>query len=88
VMVILDSNHDKDHVLNELRSYNRFVTKGSYLIVEDTDFNGHPVLPDYGPGPMEAVKAFLSENKDFEVDKSREKFFLTFNPRGYLKKIR
>lgn len=88
VMVVLDSDHHKEHVLNELRIYSNFVTKGSYIIVEDTNINGHPVYPEFGPGPMEAVEEFLREkNKDFVVDKTKEKFYLTFNPKGYLKRI-
>lgn len=87
-LVILDSDHSKGHVLDELRAYNGFVKRGGYLIVEDTDLNGHPVAPDFGPGPMEAVEEFLRENRDFEVDKGREKFYLTSNPSGYLKRVR
>lgn len=88
VMVILDSDHTKKHVLNELKIYSEFVTKEGYLIVEDTNINGHPVFHSFGSGPMEATKEFLKENKDFIVDKNREKFLLTFNPNGYLKKIK
>ncbi|WXG47755.1 MAG: CmcI family methyltransferase [Candidatus Atabeyarchaeum deiterrae] len=88
VMVLLDSDHHKEHVLNELRIYSKFVTKGSYLIVEDTNMNGHPVAPDFGPGPMEAVEEFLKGNKNFIIDKAKEKFYLTFNPNGYLKRMR
>lgn len=88
VMVILDSDHHKEHVLNELRIYSHFVTKGSYLIVEDTNLNGHPVFQDFGPGPMEAVEEFLKENKDFVIDRSKEKFYLTFSPKGYLQKVK
>lgn len=87
VMVILDSDHSKDHVLNELRIYNRFVTRGSYLIVEDTNINGHPVFAEFGPGPMEAVQEFLSENKAFVVDRSWGKFYMTFNPDGWLRRV-
>jgi len=88
VMVVLDSDHSKAHVLEELRLYGQLVTLGSYLVTEDTNINGRPVAPDFGPGPAEAVEEFLSENKSFVVDKSREKFLLTFNPGGYLKKIK
>lgn len=88
VMVILDSDHSKAHVLEELKTYNRFVTKGSYMIVEDSNINGHPVAPEFGPGPMEAIDEFFSVNDNYIIDKSKEKFFLTFNPRGYLRKIK
>jgi cephalosporin hydroxylase len=82
VMVILDSDHSYDHVLEELRIYGELVTPGSYLVVEDTQFGGRPIKPRNRPGPWEAVH----ENDDFEVDLSREKFFFTFNPHGYLRK--
>jgi cephalosporin hydroxylase len=88
VMVILDSDHSKDHVLNEMRIYSKIVSVGSYLIVEDGDINGHPVYPDFGPGPMEAIDEFFRENRDYLIDTKREKFLLTFNPHGYLKRIR
>ncbi|OGO04734.1 MAG: cephalosporin hydroxylase [Chloroflexi bacterium RBG_13_54_8] len=87
VMVVLDSDHHKEHVLSELRIYSRFVTRGSYLIVEDTVI-GHPLMQDFGDGPMEAVQQFLKENADFAIDRAKEKFFLTFNPKGYLVKTR
>ena len=86
IIVILDSDHTKDHVLAEMNAYNDLVSKGSYLIVEDTNLNGNPIEPHYGEGPMEAVKEFLSTNKNFIVDNDREKLFLTMNPHGYLKK--
>lgn len=88
VLVILDSDHSKDHVLQELNHYSDLVTKGSYLIVEDTIIGGHPVKRHRKPGPMEAVKEFLQSNHDFIIDKSREKFYLTFNRNGYLKKVK
>jgi cephalosporin hydroxylase len=86
-MVILDSDHHATHVGRELRAYREFVSVGSYLVVEDTNLNGHPVMPEHGPGPFEAVHAFLAEDPDFEIDKSREKFLLTFFPDGYLKRV-
>lgn len=87
VLVILDSDHSYGHVLNELRIYALLVTSGSYMIVEDTNINGHPVLPEFGPGPMEALQQFVAENNGFVIDKSREKFFVTFFPNGFLKKL-
>jgi cephalosporin hydroxylase len=86
VMVVLDSNHRHHHVLAELRAYGPLVTEGDYLIVEDTNVNGHPITPRFGPGPMEAVDDFLAECEEFEIDPTREKFYLTFNPRGYLRR--
>jgi cephalosporin hydroxylase len=86
VMVILDSDHSRGHVLAELRHYAEFVTPGSYLVVEDTNLNGHPVVADFGPGPMEAVREFLGERGDFKHEAAPEKFFLTFNPHGYLRR--
>ncbi|MBG9588632.1 CmcI family methyltransferase [Cytobacillus firmus] len=88
VMVILDSDHSKKNVLNELKIYQSFVTKNNYLIVEDTNINGNPVFPEFGEGPMEALEEFLSKNDKFIIDRNREKFFLTFNPKGYLKKLK
>jgi len=87
VLVILDSDHSKDHVLKELNLYCDLITPGNYIIVEDTIIGGHPVKPHRKPGPMEAVKEFLKTHKNFEIDKSREKFYLTFNRNGYLKKF-
>lgn len=88
VLVVLDSDHRRDHVLAELEAYAPLVTAGSYIVVEDTNLNGHPVEPDHGPGPMEAVEAFLDGHPEFAHDAAMDKFLLTFNPRGYLKRKR
>lgn len=87
VLVILDSDHKQPHVARELELYSHLVTPGSYLIVEDTNINGHPVDQKYGPGPYEAVENFLKSDRRFIIDKSREKLLFTFNPNGYLKRI-
>jgi len=88
VLVDLDSDYRKPHVLRELQLYAPLVTPGSYLIVEDTHFNGHPILPKFRPGPGEAVAEFLPSHPEFQVDGSREKFGMTFNPGGYLKRMK
>ena len=87
-LVTLDSDHSMEHVLNELRAYAPMVNKGSYLIVEDTNLDGVPVLPEGGPGPMAAVLKFLKDggSKNFEQDVSREAFVMTFQPGGWLKR--
>lgn len=87
IMVILDSDHRKDHVLSELRTYGPMVTRGNYMIVEDTIVNGNPIAPQCFPGPMEALEDFIRENNNFSIDLARQKFHLTTNPRGYLKRI-
>jgi len=86
VMVVLDSDHRANHVYQELELYSKFVTPGSYLILEDTNINGHPVLNGWGAGPMEALEAWLPKHPEFEVDKSREKLLCTMNPGGFLRR--
>lgn len=88
VMVVLDSLHRKHHVDRELELYGQMVTPGSYMILEDTYLNGYPVRSDFGPGPMESVREYLKKHPEFAVDKTREKFFVTWNPNGYLKRIK
>lgn len=86
VMVVLDSDHSRDHVLAELRAYAGLVTPGCYLVVEDGNVNGHPVYREHGPGPTEALRAFLAEDDRFEPDARRERFLMTFNPGGWLRR--
>jgi cephalosporin hydroxylase len=87
-LVILDSDHSKDHVLAEMNSYHPLVRPGGYMIVEDTIVNGHPLRPEFGPGPMEAVEEFLQSSDSWIIDRSKEKFLLSFNRSGYLKRVR
>lgn len=87
VLVILDSDHSQAHVAAELVAYAPLVTVGSYLIVEDTNVNGHPAAPDHGPGPWEAAQEFLASGAGFEVDERCERYYLTQNPSGFLRKV-
>jgi len=86
VLVILDSDHSKGHVLAEMKAYAPFVSVGSYMIVQDTNINGHPVLANFGPGPMEAVQEFLASNQQFKPDEKAERLMFTLHPKGYLKR--
>jgi cephalosporin hydroxylase len=85
VMVILDSDHTKDHVLRELQTYGPMVSEDCYLIVEDM-VTGE-MIENFGPGPRDAVEEFLESTESFVVDPGCEKFLMTFNPGGYLKRV-
>lgn len=82
VLLIHDASHEAAVVLEDLRSYSPLVSSGSYLILEDgvTDTVGGE------PGPVTAVQQFLREAPDFELDLARERFALTYNPRGFLRR--
>jgi cephalosporin hydroxylase len=83
---ILDSDHRRDHVFAELTLLRDVTAPGDYVVVEDGNINGHPVLPDWGPGPYEAVQAYRKRYPDdYELDIVREtRFGFTFAPGGFL----
>ena len=85
-LVILDSDHSQAHVASELEAYAPIVPVGCYLVVEDSNIGR--IRKDLMPGPLEAVERFLATTDEFEVDAEREKFLITFNPSGYLKRVR
>ncbi|MGH8905199.1 MAG: CmcI family methyltransferase [Egibacteraceae bacterium] len=89
VFAILDSDHTETHVLGELELLRTVLARGDYLVVEDTNLNGHPVLPGCGPGPHEALERFLSEHPgEFLQDREREgKFGFTFAPDAFLVRL-
>jgi cephalosporin hydroxylase len=86
LFAVLDSDHAKSHVLRELEAFLPLLKKGDYLVVEDTCVNGHPVRPEFGPGPYEALEEFLARHPaEFLHDRAREaKFGFTAAPNGYL----
>ena len=88
VMVILDSKHKAQHVTRELELYSPFVTKGSYILVQDGVIDTLPMLRAGRPGPLVATRDFLRHNKGFSVDNERcQRFLVTHHPMGWLKKI-
>ncbi len=86
-MVIADCDHKQDHVLDELHLYSPLVSVGCYFIVEDgicDVMNWDPV-----PGPHAACQEFLREDSSFVDDGwLREKYLITYNFGGYLRRIR
>lgn len=92
VLVVLDSNHRKDHVLVELRMYSQLVNKGGYIIVEDTimpKVAAYKHAKDYykTDNAARAAQLFLKENNHFVSDKKWEKLGFTYFPNGFLKRI-
>ena len=94
VLVCLDSNHTRDHVLSELQAYAPLTSKDSYCVVFDTMIEDLPkaLFPDrpWGPGnnPKAAVWEYLKTHPEFEIDKSiPDKLLITVAPDGFLKRI-
>jgi cephalosporin hydroxylase len=84
--VILDSAHSEQHVYGELKLLQPLLKTGDYVVVEDSNMNGHPVLPNSGAGPWEAVARFIKEHPGFFTqDIAREaKFGWTASTGGFL----
>lgn len=92
VMVVLDSNHSKEHVAKELELYKDFVTPGSYLIAMDGAQAFVWDIPNGKPdwkhdNPLIAIEEFMENNKEFEMDEQCNRLKVTSNPKGYLRKI-
>lgn len=85
-LVVLDSDHSQAHVEAELAAYAPLVRVGGYVIVEDSNIGR--IRKDLLPGPLEAIETFLASTDEFEIDRSREKFLITFNPSGYLRRVK
>jgi cephalosporin hydroxylase len=90
-LVVHDGDHRKEAVLRDLGIYSKFVSVGSYLIVEDGVADLFKPWDGVGQsyeGPLKAVEEFLITNPEFVVDMERERYLLTYNPRGFLKRVR
>jgi cephalosporin hydroxylase len=85
-LVVLDSDHSQGHVEAELAAYAPLVPVGCYIVVEDSNIG--QIRKDLMPGPLQAVEAFLARTDEFEIDQAREKFLITFNPSGYLQRVK
>jgi cephalosporin hydroxylase len=91
-MVMLDSNHTRDHVRSELELYAPLVSPASYLVVFDEVMpmvadapNGKPSWVD--DNPLEAVRDFLSTHPEFGADPAPERLGVTYCHGGFLRRL-
>lgn len=100
VMVMLDSNHTKPHVLEELRAYGPMVSPGCYIVAADGIMEqvagGPRTQPDWPTSnPRQAALAFAAENPDFVIEEPTWPFNegvvrerLTYWPGAFVKRVR
>jgi cephalosporin hydroxylase len=98
VMVILDSNHSRDHVAAELAAYASLVSPGCFLLVQDGIMENVAGMPrtddDWNwNNPKPAVAAFLATHSEFEAanqqrpfDESQAVPDCTHHPDGWLRR--
>lgn len=99
VMVILDSNHSKQHVADELNAYHDFITPGSYIVATDGSMESLHDVPRGKPewthdNPAEAAREFLALHPEFVLDMPKATFNestltkqLTHWPDAWLKRL-
>jgi cephalosporin hydroxylase len=87
-LVVLGREVDRDAVYADFLALSPLVSVGSYVVVTNTIVNGHPVWAGFGPGPAEAVKKIMTSHGDFVPDTTMEKYSLSYNPGGFLKRVR
>lgn len=93
IVVVLDSNHSRDHVAQEIALYKDLVSLDSYLVVMD---GAQALVSDIPRGkpewaednPLTAVRDFLAGSDEFERDASFERFGSTCVPEGFLKRCK
>ncbi len=93
VLVVLDSNHDREHVLAEMEAYHGLVTPDSYLVAMDGAQAHVWDVPRAKPGwrdsnPLQAIEAFLAAHPEFDEDPRYHRGLVTSSPRGFLRRKR
>ena len=89
-LVIHDGSHKKEDIKKDFMLYSPFVTVDSYFIIEDGimdvfDWKDHRTA-GHDCGLYAAIE-LAQENSDFIIDNAREKYIMTYNPMGYLRRI-
>ncbi|KEG09422.1 hypothetical protein DQ04_05251070 [Trypanosoma grayi] len=93
VVVIEDASHRYPDTLLNLNAIHKYVTPGSYLLVQDTKMDrfvaaGGAKYGNYRYGPMRSVDEFLSKRKEFVVDRRFEYLLYSQHHRGFLRKLK
>jgi len=87
ILIIEDSSHTYENTLNVLRTYQGLIPTDGYFIVEDSIcYHGLDLGPQ--PGPYEAIETFVEENENFVIDRTQENFLITWNPKGFLRRVK
>jgi cephalosporin hydroxylase len=99
VIVLLDSNHTKAHVLGELEAYGPLVSPGSYIVAMDGimgEIVGAPrTSPDWTwNNPAEAAKEFAAAHPEFALEEPAFPFNegtvrerVTYWPSAFLRRL-
>ena len=79
VVVILDSNHSREHVAAELEAYHALVTAGSYIVATDGIMRDVHDVPRGAPGwitdnPAQAAEDFAARHPEFTVESPAWRF--------------
>lgn len=91
IMIIEDGSHNYHDVLGVMNKFKDLISDDSYMIIEDGIVNSFGMEKNYDGGPLRAIEEFLPQNPQFEIDRKWCDFYgynVTFNPNGYLKKIK
>lgn len=72
VLVVLDSNHTKEHVLAELNAYSKLISVGSYIVATDGIMESLVGAPRSNPdwswnNPKAAAEEFVRHNSAFVI---------------------
>jgi cephalosporin hydroxylase len=86
VLIIEDSSHTYQNTINVLNLYSPLIRVGDYFIVEDS-INYDGVFPNQDFGVANAITDFVAQG-NFVSDRAREPYVITWNPRGFLRRIK
>lgn len=93
VLVVLDSNHSRDHVAAEMEAYGPLVAPGSYMVVMDGAQALMSSIPRGRPdwahdNPLAAIDEFVARRPEWEIDPVFTRLGITSNPSGFLRRLR